>query len=959
MGAFTGPNIAKNSLYNYHICTTSGTFIPNFSGNIEVLVVAGGGGGGMDMGGGGGGGGVLSSNSYAVTSGIPITVTVGSGGVGAPSGGPPNNNPFHQFLIPATNGGNSSLGVNLIPDGQFNTGISGWGVYNSSLSWHNNNSLRSVSSSGNPAGVVYYFSTTPGQTYYYKAVVSQSGAISNDARIQISGIGLINSTGRSTISESKIVYDTFTATSSTHILEILLYNSQPGALLTIDDVEVFPTASSLIAIGGGHGGSSYFLYTPGPTGATGGSGGGATGYTAGTNVSGGAGTPGQGNRGGNGGGGPYYSGGGGGAATAGADGPNTPHGGNGILNTILGRNYYWGGGGGGASYSSGIGGNGGLGGGGGGSSNGLGDKTGINPGKNAGGGGGGDWVNTPGGDGGRFTGGGGGGGMHYNRNSYGGNGGSGIIIIRYLKTQGKSTFNGAGATDIESLVMSLDPSNISKGSAVEVLVVAGGGGGGADMGGGGGAGGVIYKSSFPVKLNENIPVIIGGGGSGAVGYANFPPPGSSGGNTSFGTLVAIGGGGGGSGHYFTAQNGDGLGRSGGSGGGDAPLWGRNLGRSPGTGIDGQGYQGGAAGFNGDGSYTAGGGGGANRPGWGGRGTWRAGDGGEGFLSSINGSSLYWAGGGGGAGHQNTSGNGGAGGGGGGSGWSAGTPGTGGSGLNAGGNGILNTSASTGGAGGANTGGGGGGGGHQSTGGAGGSGIVIVRYYGSQKATGGTITSSGGYTIHTFTSSGTFTPTSFLDLGDNLGNDLKGTVIGATYSSNNGGVFVFDGVDDYISIPNGMNALVGTNNVTFSAWVYRTSTPNYWAGIIANKVNVSEGICLLITPDSKVFWQYDGGVSGVYAIFSGQTLSANIWYNIVGVYDNTGLKTYVNGILNDSANDAGKSITSSGNMDIHIGAQQPLGGYFPGIISQVSIYNRALTEQEIFQNFKALRGRYGI
>jgi hypothetical protein len=39
---------------------------------------------------------------------------------------------------------------------------------------------------------------------------------------------------------------------------------------------------------------------------------------------------------------------------------------------------------------------------------------------------------------------------------------------------------------------------------------------------------------------------------------------------------------------------------------------------------------------------------------------------------------------------------------------------------------------------------------------GGSGIVIVRYSGAQQATGGTITSSGGFTIHTFTSSGTFT-----------------------------------------------------------------------------------------------------------------------------------------------------------------------------------------------------------
>jgi hypothetical protein len=42
------------------------------------------------------------------------------------------------------------------------------------------------------------------------------------------------------------------------------------------------------------------------------------------------------------------------------------------------------------------------------------------------------------------------------------------------------------------------------------------------------------------------------------------------------------------------------------------------------------------------------------------------------------------------------------------------------------------------------------------GGNGGSGIVILRYAGSQIGTGGTVTSSGGYTYHTFTTSGTYT-----------------------------------------------------------------------------------------------------------------------------------------------------------------------------------------------------------
>jgi hypothetical protein len=60
---------------------------------------------------------------------------------------------------------------------------------------------------------------------------------------------------------------------------------------------------------------------------------------------------------------------------------------------------------------------------------------------------------------------------------------------------------------------------------------------------------------------------------------------------------------------------------------------------------------------------------------------------------------------------------------------------------------------------ANTGGGGGGagGGNNAArvGTTGGSGVVIIRYAGAQVGTGGTVTNVGGYTYHTFTSSGTY------------------------------------------------------------------------------------------------------------------------------------------------------------------------------------------------------------
>lgn len=133
---------------------------------------------------------------------------------------------------------------------------------------------------------------------------------------------------------------------------------------------------------------------------------------------------------------------GGGGAGAGANGQSPSNnnsaggnGGNGVQNSILGTNYYWAGGGGGASYIGGNGaGNGGLGGGGGGSANtgsaGTGGGSALNAGGNGTSGGGDSSANDDGGAGGANTGGGGGAASHEGDN-LDGDGGSGIVVIKY------------------------------------------------------------------------------------------------------------------------------------------------------------------------------------------------------------------------------------------------------------------------------------------------------------------------------------------------------------------------------------------------------------------------------------------------------------------------------------------------------------------------------------------------
>lgn len=269
---------------------------------------------------------------------------------------------------------------------------------------------------------------------------------------------------------------------------------------------------------------------------------------------------------------------------------------------------------------------------------------------------------------------------------------------------------------------------------IDVLIVGGGGGGGASFGGGGGGGGVVYLKGYPVNAGQTFTVDIGSGGA---PIGNSTDPGSTasrGGSSRFGCHYAAGGGGGSS-------------RGGGAAWGTPAGWGGSGGGAGhsnsaprtimGHGIPGMGHYGGWGRNNTSGTpnHAAGGGGGAAENGQDYREGSNAGNGGDGLPFDISGSTVYYGAGGGGGVYTN--GNGGTGGsGGGGNGGHYSQPGK-----------INQGSAATG------YGNGGGGGGYTYGGGAGSGGIVIIRYAGGQRGTGGTVSSSGGYTRHTFSSAG--------------------------------------------------------------------------------------------------------------------------------------------------------------------------------------------------------------
>ena len=296
--------------------------------------------------------------------------------------------------------------------------------------------------------------------------------------------------------------------------------------------------------------------------------------------------------------------------------------------------------------------------------------------------------------------------------------------------------------------------NVTQGAYTASLLVIGGGGSGGYTtigyaGGGGGSGGIAYQASATINPATDFTVTVGAGGSEATdhseGGSNVADSGSNSvfSGTGVSTLTAFGGGGG-AGYHNASTHGAAGGSSGGC---EGQSHSGTHAQTATQGTGGSSHYGSANGSGSLGSpHQAGGGGGTGEVG-GTDGTGYGGDGTADFNSwgaatttgVDSGGTRYYAGGGGG-GHAN--GSGGVGGlGGGGTGGNqtgnSGTAGTASTGSGGGGRGRWNTGSGT--------------------GGAGGSGLVIVRYAGVQKtgATGGTVVTTGGYTYHTFTSSGTF------------------------------------------------------------------------------------------------------------------------------------------------------------------------------------------------------------
>ena len=203
----------------------------------------------------------------------------------------------------------------------------------------------------------------------------------------------------------------------------------------------------------------------------------------------------------------------------------------------------------------------------------------------------------------------------------------------------------------------------------------------------------------------------------------------------------------------------------------------------------------------------------------------------------------------------------------------------------------------------------------------------------------------------------------LDAGNNNSYPKSGTTwsdlvdnnIGTLYNSpafsnDSRGCFVFDGTNEYAAFSSSdlINTATGASqHRSVCIWAKYTTTSN----LVIMEKGVNKHFILQTKNGGGISWRVGNG-SASYRAEINNTNDGN-WHYFSLIYDGAA-KIYLDGVHGATSNSHASDVDDS--VDFVIGSRT--GSYaFAGSIACVSIYNRALTADEVRQNYEATVGRF--
>ncbi|MFM2206239.1 MAG: hypothetical protein RL213_214 [Bacteroidota bacterium] len=156
---------------------------------------------------------------------------------------------------------------------------------------------------------------------------------------------------------------------------------------------------------------------------------------------------------------------------------------------------------------------------------------------------------------------------------------------------------------------------------------------------------------------------------------------------------------------------------------------------------------------------------------------------------------------------------------------------------------------------------------------------------------------------------------------------------------------FDGIDDFVSIPNGSAAIAGSSQMTITGWFYDNQL-SYGQGMMGYRAT-GGGFYLIQLNNGQIECRMLNSAGTLFSyVTPNLTVVPQVWQHFAWVYNGSNVSLYRNGVLIGGIAASG-SITAT-NIPFTIG-KSPLSGFnflYSGRIDEVSVWNKALTVTEI-------------
>ena len=182
--------------------------------------------------------------------------------------------------------------------------------------------------------------------------------------------------------------------------------------------------------------------------------------------------------------------------------------------------------------------------------------------------------------------------------------------------------------------------------------------------------------------------------------------------------------------------------------------------------------------------------------------------------------------------------------------------------------------------------------------------------------------------------------------------------GTGFSTSNGGLWTFDGTDDYIQVNTTTTPATGAFTIEF---FYQISTTGGRGGMFErNPSSPYNGVTLGQGGANNWCFSVNNGSQNV--TYCATYPTTNTWYHDVGVYDGVNTVTfYRNGVLlgTTTGSTLGNLDTGGTRDDLRIFRRDSNSGVIGGKVANFRTYNIALTAAQVTQNYNAQKSRFGL